>query len=305
MARPPFGWQRLSLASWRRAVGWRRAGDAQPAAGEKLALGRDLRAFPEGRYEITQSIDSRTQQESKGQAPQTTSLQHTFTFDMEFKPPGDQIGDEGQITVTVRRVQVEMEVGARLIYNSAGKPDLKVEPDPRQGGETSEAKTPTKESESALALGQTMARQFSYVVGHSAHATVRLSVLPNRPQIDAFEELDEAWAAIGQGETRKPQGAGKKLGEIGLKALERNYGDAMLNRMLSQGVEFLPPLGEQPHDPAAPPGQIRKAAVAVGDTWKVSQAAARRVLPPRRRRAHVHARRGEGGRRRSSASPRP
>ncbi len=255
------------------ACGLAWAGEEQPAAGEKVALGRDLRAFPQGDYEAVQSFDSRTQQQAKDQAPQTTSLRHTFTFDMKFKPPGEQLGDEGEITVTVRRIQVEMEVGARLIYDSAGKPDLKVEPrpEPREGAEPPEAKLPKKEAGSALALGQAMARQLRYLVGRSSSAAVRVSLLPNRPQVEAFEGLDEAWNQFAKEDPENPKEPGKKLGEAGLMMLKRNYGDAMLNRMLAQGVEFLPPPGDKPRDPAAPLGQVRKASVAAGDAWKVSR----------------------------------
>jgi len=252
-----------------------RGGEGAPAAGEKVALGRDLRAFPESDYEVVQSFESRTRQQIKDQVPQTTTMRNTFTFDLKFKPPGEKLADEGEAIVTVRRVQVEMEVGDKLIYDSAAKPELKIErkPEPkvevREGEEKSEAQPSKKRPDLAMQLGQSMAKQFSYVVGRSSRAAVRLSLLPNRTQIESFEGLDAAWDQYAIESQEKPKEPGKKLGETSVMMLKRNYGDAMLNRMLAQGVEFLPP--PPPRDAAAPPGTVRKAAAAVGDTWKVTR----------------------------------
>ena len=253
--------------------GLARAGEGAPAAGGKVALGRDLRAFPEGDYEVVQSFESRTQQQAKDQPPQSTSLRNTLTFDMKFKPPGEKLEDEGHVTVAVARVQVEMEVGDTLFYDSAARPDLKVEPRrelkavPREGGET--AGQSKKDSELTMQSGQVMARQFSYLVGRSSRAVVRLSVVPNRPQIEKFEGLDVAWDEFVRESHANPKDAGGKLDETSLVMLKRTYGDSMLTRMLAQGVEFLPPA--PPRDPNAPLGTVRKATVAVGDTWKVTR----------------------------------
>jgi len=89
-----------------------------PAAGEDPAvrLVRDLTRLPRGSYEIVQSYDGLTretiEEPGKEAAPTERRTSNTFTFDLKVD------GSPPAATVTVRRVQIRIEGGKTLAYDS-------------------------------------------------------------------------------------------------------------------------------------------------------------------------------------------